>query len=100
MGAAVAAALLGLLIVVLVVGIPYLLTHRHMRSQHDPVEAQAYQEATGRSAELIGAGERGRRLRPDSDAGRAWLAAHHGVHPETGERDPKTGQAGWPDGTG
>jgi len=32
----------GLVIVILAVGIPYLLTHKRMRSPHDHSEAQAY----------------------------------------------------------
>ena len=100
MGAAAAAALIGLVIVILAVGIPYWLTHRHMRPQHDPNEIQAYQEATGRPGEVIGAGKPSRTFRGATDAGRRWRAAHAGVHPETGERDPKTGKPGWPEGTG
>jgi hypothetical protein len=94
------ATLLGVLIAVLAIGIPYWLTHRHMRPQHDPAEVQAYEEATGRSAELIAAGAPGRPFSTDSRAWRDWQAAHAGVHPETGEPDPKTGKPGWPEGTG
>lgn len=52
------AILLGLLIVILAIAIPYWLTHRHMRPQHDPAEAGAYAVATDRSAEKIAAGAR------------------------------------------
>jgi hypothetical protein len=99
-GAAIWASVIGVVIVALAVGIPYWLTHRHMRPQHDPREAQAYQQATGRSAEQIAAGEQGQTLRVGRGAGRRWHAAHAGVDPETGEPEPKTGKPGWPEGTG
>jgi len=91
---------LGLLIIVLAIGIPYWLTHRHMRPQHDAGEAQAYLEATDRTAEQVAAGEPGR---PLSDGGRAaanWQAAHAGVDPETGEPASGTASRDWPEGTG
>jgi hypothetical protein len=62
MSAAVGQTLLGLLIVSLAIGVPYWLTHRHMRPQHDPAEMQAYAEATDRSAEKIAAGAPARRF--------------------------------------
>ncbi|HUC27281.1 MAG TPA: hypothetical protein VMA73_31685 [Streptosporangiaceae bacterium] len=96
----VGAMLLGLLIVVLAVGIPYWLTHRHMRPQHDPAELQAYARATDRSAEKIAAGAPSRGFDSGSRAGREWQAAHAGVDPETGEPAPKTGKPDWPEGTG
>jgi hypothetical protein len=92
--------LAGLLIVILVVGTPYWLTHRRMRPQHDPDEATAYQQATARSASDIAAGKAGRSFWRGGQAARQWQAAHAGVHPETGEPHPKTGRPGWPDGTG
>jgi hypothetical protein len=100
MSAAVGATLAGLLIVILVIGIPYWLTHRHMRPQHDPAETRAYAEATDRSAEKIAAGAPSRGFARGSRAGREWRAAHAGVHPESGEPAPNTGKPGWPDGTG
>jgi hypothetical protein len=100
MTTAVVAVLLGLLIAILVIGTPYWLTHRHMRPQHDPDEAIAYQQATARSAGDIAAGKPGRPFWRGGRAARRWQAAHAGVHPETGEPDPKTGRPGWPGGTG
>ncbi len=100
MSGVVGATVLGVLIVILAIGIPYWLTHRHMRPQHDPAETQAYAEATDRSAEKIAAGAPGRGFDSGSRAGREWHAAHAGIDPETGERAPKTGSPGWPDGTG
>lgn len=100
MSAAVGEALLGVLIVILAIGVPYWLTHRHMRPQHDPAETQAYAEATGRSAEKMAAGAPSRGFDHGSRAGRDWRAAHAGLDPETGEPAPKTGKPGWPEGTG
>jgi hypothetical protein len=100
MSAAVIATLIGLLIVILAVGTPYWLTHRHMRSQHDPAELQAYAEATHRSPEKIAAGAPSPGFDAGSSAGRQWRASHAGVDPETGEPAPNTGKPGWPDGTG
>ena len=100
MSVAVGATLLGLLIVILAIGVPYWLTHRHMRPQHDPTEMQAYAEATGRSAEKIAAGVPSRGFDHESSAGREWRAAHAGVDPETGEPSPKTDEPGWPEGAG
>jgi hypothetical protein len=100
MSAAVVATLLGLLIVIMAVGTPYWLTHRHMRPQHDPRETQAYAQATDRSAEKIAAGAPSPGFDGGSRAGREWRAAHAGLDPETGERAPQTGKPGWPDGTG
>jgi hypothetical protein len=100
MSTAIWASVVGVVIVALAVGIPYWLTHRRMRSQHDPDESQAYQEATGRSAEQIAAGVKGRPVQADRGAGRRWRAADAGVDPETGEPEPKTGKPGWPEGTG
>jgi hypothetical protein len=100
MSAAVIATLIGVLIVILAVGIPYWVTHRHMRSQHDPGELEAYAEATDRSAENIAAGAPSRGFDHGSRAAREWSAAHAGVDPETGEHAPRTGSAGWPEGTG
>jgi hypothetical protein len=100
MGAALVGILVGLLIVILAIGIPYWHTHRHMRPQHDPAEMQAYQRATGRSAERIAAGAPGRAFGGDGRAELDWRAAHAGVDPRTGEPAPKTGSPGWPDGTG
>jgi hypothetical protein len=96
----VGATLLGLLIVVLALGIPYWLTHRHMRPQHDPAEMQAYARATDRSAEKIAAGATSRGFDSGSRASREWQAAHAGVDPETGEPTPKTGRPDWPESTG
>jgi hypothetical protein len=100
MTTAVVSVLLGLLIVIAVVGTPYWLTHRHMRSQHDPEEARAYQQATNRSARDIAAGQPGRPFWRGGQAARQWHAAHAGLHPETGAPDARTGSPGWPDGTG
>ena len=63
MTTAVVSVLVGLLIVILVVGTPYWLTHRHMHLQNDPGEALAYQQATARSAGDIAAGKPGRAFR-------------------------------------
>jgi hypothetical protein len=100
MSAAIGATLLGVLIVVLAVGIPYWLTHRHMRPQHDPAEMRAYAKATDRSAEKIAAGVPGRGFDQGSRAGREWSAAQARLDPETREPAPKTGKPGWPEGTG
>ena len=100
MSAAVGATLLGLLIVVLAIGIPYWLTHRHMRPQHDRAEMQAYADATDRSAEKIAAGVPGRGFDHGSPAAREWRAAHAGQDPETAEPTPTAGKPGWPEGTG
>jgi hypothetical protein len=93
------ATLIGLLIVIVAVGIPYWLT-QHMRSQHDLGEMEAYAKATDRSADNIAAGAPSRGFDHGSRAAREWSAAHAGVDPETGERAPKPGSAGWPEGTG
>jgi hypothetical protein len=100
MSSAIGAVLLGVLIVVLAVGIPYWLTHRHMRPQHDPAEMQAYAKATDRSAEKIAAGVPGRGFDPGSRAGREWSAAHAGVDRETGEPAPISGKPDWPEDAG
>lgn len=96
---AVGATLLGLLIVVLAIGIPYWLTHRHMRPQHDPAEMQAYANATDRSAEKIAAGAPSRGFDTGSRSGREWQAAHAGTDPETLAPAPKTGKPDWPEDT-
>lgn len=93
-----AVTLVGLLIVILAVGVPYYLTHRHMRPQHDPVEMRAYAEATGRSADKIAAGAPSPGFDAGSRTGREWRAAHAGLDPETGEPAPKTGKPDWPEG--
>ena len=93
-------ATLGMLIVILAIGVPYWLTHRHMRPQHDPAEMQAYAEATDRSPEKIAAGVPSRGFDHESSAAREWRAAHAGVDPETGEPAPKTGKPGRFKGTG
>jgi hypothetical protein len=90
--------LVGLLIVVLAVGVPYFLTHRHMRPQHDPAEMRAYAQATDRSAEKIAAGEHSRGFDGSSRAAQEWRAAHAGLDPETGEPAPKAGRPDWPEG--
>jgi hypothetical protein len=90
--------LAGLLIVILAIGVPYFLTHRHMRPQHDPAELRAYAEATDRSAEKIAAGAPSPGFDGGSRAGREWRAAHAGLDPETGEPAPKTGRPDWPEG--
>jgi len=100
MSAVVGETLLGLLIVIAAIGVPYWLTHRHMRPQHDPAEMRAYAEATDRSTEKIAAGVPGRRFDHGSHAARDWSAAHAGLDPETGEAAPQTGKPGWPEGTG
>jgi hypothetical protein len=74
MYAAIGASLLGALIVILAVGIPYWLTHRHMRPQHDVGEVQAYQEATGRSRQAIAEGRPGRPFWRGGRAARRWQA--------------------------
>ena len=72
MFAAIGASVLGLLIVILAVGIPYWLTHRHMRPQHDAGEVQAYQEATDRSKQAIAEGKPGRPFWRGGRAARRW----------------------------
>jgi hypothetical protein len=99
MSSAIGAVLLGVLIVVLAVGFPYWLTHRHMRPQHDPAETRAYERATDRSAEKIAAGVPGRGFDQGSRASREWSAAQAGLDPETGEPAPKTREPDWPEGT-
>jgi hypothetical protein len=100
MTTAVVSVLAGLVIAILVIGTPYWLTHRHMRPQHDPDEALAYRQATARSADDIAHGKPGRAFWHGGRAARRWQAAHAGIHPETGEPDPRTGRPGWPAGTG
>jgi hypothetical protein len=92
--------LVGVLIVVLAIGVPYWLTHRHTRPQHDPAEILAYAEASDWSPEKIAAGEPSRGFDGGSRAGREWRAAHAGLGPETGEPAPRTGKPARPDGTG
>jgi hypothetical protein len=100
MTAGVGSALLGLLIVILAVGIPYYATHRHLRPQHDPAETRAYQRATARSAGQIAARRPGRAFRYGGRDAKNWGAAQAGVHPETGEPTRDTGEPGWPSGMG
>lgn len=100
MTAVVASILLGLLIVVVAIGVPYWLTHRHLRPQHDPGEAQAYLEATGRTAGQVAARQPGRPFWRGGRAAVNWQAAHAGVDPETGEPASGTGKPGRPDGMG
>ena len=85
MYAAIGASLLGVLIVILAVGIPYWLTHRRMRPQHDAGEVQAYQEATGRSGQAIAEGRPGRPFWRGGRAARHWQATQADADPETGE---------------
>lgn len=98
MSTPIAVTLAGVLIVILAVGVPYLLTHRHMRPQHDSAEMRAYAEATDRSAEKTAAGEPSRGFHGGSRAGREWRAAQAGLDPETGEPAPKTADPDWPEG--
>lgn len=101
MYAALISSIIGLLIVILAVGIPYWLTHRHMRPQRDPDELQAYEEATGRSRHVIAAGTPGKSFRREENAAQRWQAAqaedrievarpHESVQPETAQ--PETAQ--------
>jgi hypothetical protein len=54
MAVAIGSALGGLLIAALAIGIPYWINYRSLRSQkHDLFDAQAYEQATGRSAAQI-----------------------------------------------
>lgn len=76
--------LLGLGVVILPAGIPYGLTDRHMRPQHDSAEMQAYAQATDRSAKKVAAGAPSPEFYGGSRAGREWRAAHAGQGPETG----------------
>jgi hypothetical protein len=71
-----------------------------MRPQHDAGEAQAYLEATGRTAGQVAAQKPGRPLSEGGRAASNWQAAHAGVHPETGQPAPGTGEHDWPEGTG
>jgi hypothetical protein len=75
MTTAVVSVLAGLVIAILVIGTPYWLTHRHMRPQHDPDEALAYQQATARSAGDIAGGKPGRSFWHGGRAARRWQAA-------------------------
>jgi hypothetical protein len=79
MAVAIGAALLGLLIAALALGIPQWINHRSLRSEHhDLFEPEAYEQATGRSAAEIAASVRGGSATgsdrtgkgPDSAAGR------------------------------
>jgi hypothetical protein len=100
MTAGVGSALLGLLIVILAVGIPYYATHRHLRPQHDPAETRAYQRATARSSGQIAARKPGRAFRYAGRDAQNWRAAQAGVHPETGEPVLDMGDPGRPSGMG
>jgi hypothetical protein len=97
MSIAIGVTLAGVLVVVLAVGIPYFLTHRRMRPQHDPAEMRAYTQATARSAEKIACGAPGPGFDSGSRAGREWRAANAGLDPETGEPAPKTGRPDLPE---
>jgi hypothetical protein len=93
MGWALTSSLIGLLLVILAVGIPYWLTHRHMRPQHDPGEVEAYQAATGKSGQDIAAGKPGRPIRRGGRAARGaarrWQAiqAEDPAIPAVGQSD-------------
>jgi hypothetical protein len=80
MAVAIGAALLGLLIAALALGIPQWINRRSSRSEHhDLFEPEAYEQATGRSAAEIAASAPGEsatgsdwtRPGPDPAAGRA-----------------------------
>ena len=88
---AVGASLIGVLIVILAIGIPYWLTHRHMRPQHDTDEVQAYQEATGRSQQAIAEGKPGRPFPRAGRAARRWQAAQADVDRDAAERAAELG---------
>jgi hypothetical protein len=92
MSAAIGAALLGVLVAALAIGIPFWATHRHMRPPRDDGELRAYAEATGRSPEHIKAGRRGRPFRHKSDAGQRWREAQEGLVPQVTAGQP--GQSG------
>jgi hypothetical protein len=93
MNAAVGSTLLGLLIVILAVGIPYWLTHKRMRPQHDPAEANAYLEATARSKRDVAKGRPSHRpFWHGGDASRRWQAAHAGEQTEVDEDIPISGR--------
>ena len=62
----------GLIIVLLAVGIPYWHTHRRMSEQHDPGEAQAYLDATGRTASDVASGRSGRTFRLRRPSAQRW----------------------------
>lgn len=49
-----AAILIGLALVIAAVGIPYLLTHRRMRSPHDHAESHEYLDKTSRGPQRNG----------------------------------------------
>lgn len=61
---------IGLIIVLAAVGIPYYLTHRRMHPHHDLSEGQAYLEATGKTPEDAIAGRTGRSSRRNPAAAR------------------------------
>ena len=56
----------------LAVGIPYWHTHRRMSEQHDPDEAQAYLDATGRTASDVASGRSGRTFRLRRQSAQRW----------------------------
>ena len=70
---------IGLLIVILAVGMPYWLIHRHMRPQEDAAEVNAYAQATGRTMTEISDRLPGRPLRDDRAARRWRRSAHSGA---------------------
>ena len=98
MWVAIGASLLGLLIVILAIGIPFWASHRRMRSKSDPGEVRAYQEATGRSGEAIAAGKPGQPFWRGGKAARRWQAVQAEDHAtRTGqqpEHSEERGQAG------
>jgi len=59
--------LIGVLIVLLAVGVPYWLTHRRMRAHYDHSEGSAYLEATGKTPEDAAAGRPGSGIRGPED---------------------------------
>jgi hypothetical protein len=83
--AALISAIIGLLIVILAIGIPYWLTHRHMRPQNDPHELQAYEEATGRPGPAIPARKPTRPFWHGGNASRRWSAAQSSDRMEVAE---------------
>jgi hypothetical protein len=60
------AIILAVVIVGLAIGIPYFLTHRRMADHYEHAKSEAYLEATGRTAEDVSLGRKGRPWRREA----------------------------------
>ena len=103
MAVAVGAALAGLLIAVLAIGIPRWISHRSSRSQpHDLFERDAYEQATGRSAADIAAASPGATSTSTERAAGLPAGAHAANHQDpAGRQQPgQASQSRRPDSAG